>query len=103
MTGCPSPFFYLEVTSRMPEGRNAGGWEVVVRCANKGYGHKMDPVMARAINCDSLDDALVEIRSILPTAEILGPEEYLDRLTTFGLPTEDAEAGAILGPRGESA
>lgn len=84
------PFFYLEISRRTPQGSDHGAYEILVRCANKGYGHRQDPVMVRVQNARSIDEGLREVRDLMPAGEILGPDEYIAEMARRSLQGNEA-------------
>jgi len=85
------PFFYYESVYRVDVVR----YEVIVRCANQGYGHRQDPQICRITGARSLSEALEEVAELLPGVTVHGPDGYIAALArrTTGNVTEQSEGG----------
>lgn len=77
-----NPFFYFEIISRSARSdMNRTVYDVVVRCANQGYGHHHDPVMVRVTEMESVEEGLEEAYQVMADdVHILSSEEYAQEM-----------------------
>lgn len=73
------PFFYFEIISRAARAdASRTAYDIVVRCANQGYGHHHDPVMVRVSEMDSIEEGMDEAYQVMAEdAQILTSEDYV--------------------------
>lgn len=76
------PFFYFEIVSHAARAdANRTAYDVIVRCANLGYGHHRDPVMVRVTEMDSVEEGVEEAYEVMEDgAQILTSEEYIKEM-----------------------
>lgn len=76
------PFFYFEIVSRASRidcARTA--YDIIVRCANQGYGHHHDPVLVRVTEMDSVAEGIEEAYQVLgDDMKVLTTDEYIKEM-----------------------